>query len=1050
MLRFAIERGVILTVIIAIICLFGVVALFRVPVQMTPDIERPVVSVRTDWPGAAPQLIETEILIEQEQHLRNLQGLEKMTSQASSGRATIDLEFAIGTVINQALLDINNALSQVPSYPENVDPPQLRTTSSSDDPFIFFTLLATDPATYQPGPAELTYITEKHIQTPLERIPGVAEIVIFGRADRQIHLRVDPQALAARGISITELRDAIRLRNRDISGGDIDSGKRRYIIRTKGRYESLQDIADTIIDEQNGNLVRISDIGEVSLASEELRAKGFINGQLSFPFGVSRTAGTNVIDIFDAVEREVKRLNEQVLAAQGLKIIHYADDVKYVKDAISVVQKNLLLGALLACLILYLFLHKLAPTLLGTLGVPICTIGAFLGLLLFGRTLNVISLAGIAFAIGMTLDNSIVVLENIFRHRAMGKNNFRAALDGVNEVWTAVLASTLTTIFVFAPILLIEDEVGQLYSDIAIAISAAILVSMFIAVTVIPSAASRLPDKTTVKKTTHKFWLKPFIGFAGLCQRGILAIVAKLLSSVIARIAVITGTLGACALIIVFMLPKAEYLPEGEENKIFAIMIPPPGYNLQEIDQASASLDDLILPHINADGSAFENKETNVPPMKYLLRVASNGRMFSISEPISDDPRHADALKNALTEHMRSKPGMIAFANRGSIFSDNSGGSRSIQLDIVGPNLPAIYSAALQAYSKSKAVFEKAQIRPIPGLSLSQPSVEIHPNWERAAELGLDLDDLGYTIWALTDGAYVDDFFSDDEKIDLYLYSGNSNVKAPDDIADLPIYTPTGQVISLRAVADIEQTVSATTIRRVDTRRAVTLNIVPASNVALEQAVDIVQEQVIQALEAEGNLAAGIQIQISGASDKLKSAQQALGGNFIIAVILSYLLMVAIFSHWGFPLIILLSIPLGISGGVLGLWLMNNVVGINMPLDMITLLGMVVLIGTVVNNPILLLEQTRARLAANDSPYDAVLASVTVRLRPIMMSTLTTIFGLAPVVFLAGAGTELYRGLGTIVLFGLFFSTLLTVLFIPALLSLLLEWRHKATVFKPS
>ncbi|NRB39434.1 MAG: efflux RND transporter permease subunit [Pseudomonadales bacterium] len=1043
MLRFVIERGVILSVVIAIICLFGLVALLRVPVQMTPNIERPIISVRTNWPGATPQLIEAEILIEQEQYLRNLQGLIKMTSQANSGRASIDLEFAIGTSINQALLNVNNALSQVADYPENVDPPRLRTSASGDDPFIFFTLLAIDPETYQPGPAELTHIMEKYIQTPLERINGVAEVVVFGAVDRQVHLRVDPEQLAARGISIPMLRNAIRQRNRDISGGDIDSGKRRYVIRTKGRYESLQQIADTIIHEDNGHVVRVSDIGEVTLSSQELRAKGYINGQRSFPFGITRTAGTNVIAIFDAAESEITRLNDEVLKAKGLKIVRYADDVKYVKDAIKVVQKNLLIGAALACLVLYLFLHGFAPTLLGALGVPICTIGAFLGLLLTARTLNVISLAGVAFAIGMTLDNSIVVLENIFRHRAMGKNRFQAAMDGVSEVWTAVLASTLTTVFVFAPILLIEDEVGQLYSDIAIAISSAILMSMFVAVTVIPSVASRLSDQSTPEKGSNKPWLKPFIHMAGLCQHYFLGLLNRLLGSFSGRIITVAGTLIVCALIVIFMLPKAEYLPEGEENKIFAIMIPPPGYNMQEIDKASQSLDELILPHINADGSAFANGETNIPPMKYLMRVALPSRMFSISEPLSDDPSHADALKKALSEHMRAKPGMMAFANRGSIFSDNSGGTRSIQLDIIGPDLPAIYEAALLTYLKTKSVFDNAQIRPIPGLSLSQPAIEIHPNWERAAELGLNLSDLGYTIWALTDGAYVDDFFDDDEKIDIYLYSKTGNVTAPEDIADLPIYTESGHIIPLMAIADIEQTVSATTIRRVDARRAVTLNIIPPSDIPLEEAVEIVQQQVIKALQDDAEFADGVQIQIGGASDKLKNAQQALASNFLIAVVLSYLLMVAIFSHWGFPLIILLSIPLGVSGGIFGLWLMNNVFGINIPFDMITLLGMVVLIGIVVNNPILLLEQTRLRLAQGEIPFDAVFNSVKVRLRPIMMSMLTTIFGLAPVVFLPGAGTELYRGLGTIVLFGLLFSTLLTLIFIPALLSLLLDFRHK-------
>ncbi|OUS32590.1 hypothetical protein A9Q99_00535 [Gammaproteobacteria bacterium 45_16_T64] len=1036
MLRFSIERGVILSVALAMICLFGLIAVLRVPVQMTPDIERPVISVRTAWPGATPRLIETEILVEQETFLRNLQGMLKMTSQARTGSATIDLEFAIGTSIQEALVNVNNALSQVASYPENVDPPRLRTSSSSQESFIFYTLLALDPDNHQPSPAQLTRVVEKYIQTPMERVPGVAEVIVFGAVDQQVQLSIDPSELAARGISISQLRSAIRNRNRDFSGGDVNSGKRRYVIRTKGRYESLDDIANTIIAEKDGHSVRIADVGEVSLGSREITAKGYINGQRSFPFGITRTAGSNVIDIFETLEKEVAILNNGVLASKNLKIVHYADDVRYVRNAIGVVEKNLILGALFACIILYLFLHAFSPTLLGALGVPICCVGALLGLLVFGRTLNVISLAGVAFAIGMTLDNSIVVLENIFRHRAMGKNRFDAAFDGVSEVWTAVLASTLTTVFVFSPVLLISNEVGQLYSDIAIAISAAILMSMFVAVTAIPSAASRLPEHATPEEAGHKPFLKPFIYVAGKFSILVKALVGKVLRSKPLGYGVVIGTLGISGLILALLMPKAEYLPEGEESKIFAFMIPPPGYNIQEIDKLSRSLEDVLLPHIGADGSAFAAGETHVPPLKYFLRVALGSRMFSISEPISDDPEHAEALKTALTEHMRSKAGMIAFANRGSIFSDNTGGSRSIQLDITGGNLERIYEVALETYSLSKSVLEGAQIRPMPGLSLSQPSIEIQPNWQRAAELGLSVGDLGYAIWSMSDGAYVDDFFFDDEKVDIYLYSNKGRVDSPEDIQHIPIITPAGDTIPLSAVADVRQTVSASTIRRVDARRAVTLNLIPPAELPLETAVERIQTQIIDKLDVTNS---DVQIQLAGASDKLNNARQALGGNFIIAVLLSYLLMVAIFSHWGFPLIILLTIPLGISGGVLGLWLMNNVFGISMSLDMITLLGMVVLIGTVVNNPILLLEQTRVQLKEGSSVVDAITHSLNIRLRPIMMSMLTTIFGLAPVVFLAGAGTELYRGLGTIVLFGLLFSTLITLVFIPALLSLLLR-----------
>lgn len=1037
MLKFAIERGVILSVIISILCLFGVVSIMRVPVQMTPDIEARIISVQTSWPGATPHEIETEILIEQEQYLRNLEGLTRMTSSTSGqgGSASIDLEFKSNTNIQEALVQVNSALSQVSSYPENVDPPRLIASSSTQSPFIFLGVDAEDPTQYTR--AQLSSIIEKYVLTRLERIDGVSEVRIFGDQSQQIHVTVDPEKLAARQITIAHLRQAIRDRNQDISGGDIDSGKRRYLIRTTGRYKDLSEIENTIIKEENGFVTRIKDVGEVTLDAEETRVVSYLDGKPALMMGVQRSAGANVVEILDNTLAEIESLNEGVLKGFRLSIRHYSDDVRYVKQAISVVQKNLLLGGLLACVVLYFFLHSFAPTLVGAMGVPICTIGAFLGLLVMDRTLNVISLAGVAFAIGMTLDNSIVVLENIFRHRAMGKKGFQAAYDGASEVWTAVLASTLTTVFVFAPIVLIEEEVGQLYSDIAIAMSAAIIMSMLIATTAMPSVLARLHSPVDEIEHPKARFLQPFMRFAHSFQTRVISMSEKILSSVKAKAAVVLGLLSLCTLIVLTLLPQAEYLPEGEESKIFTIVLPPTGYNIEQVNEIGAHYNELLLPQLNTDSDAFANGETPVPPLSVVLNYNMAGRMFGISEPLN--PNNADALNQALQQGMSTIPGVITFSNRGSIFSDSRGGARNIQLDITGADLGDIYKVALAGFLKANEIFDGAKIRPDPGLNLSQPTLEIKPDWQRVSELGISPGDLGYAIWAMADGAYVDEYFLDDEKVDIYLYGQHDKIDTPDDLDQLAIYTPDGGVVPLSALATVEETVSADSLRRVDARRTVTLNIVPPVEVPLEAAVAIVEQQLIKELKAEGAVPDGVNLQVGGASDKLNKAKEALSGNLVIALALAYLLMVAIFSHWGYPLIILLAIPMGISGGIVGLWLMNNVLGISAPLDMITMLGMVVLIGTVVNNPILLVEQTRRLIAEGAQIDDAIIESVRIRLRPIMMSMLTTIFGLSPVVFLPGAGTELYRGLGAIVLFGLLFSTIFTLTFIPSLLSLVLK-----------
>ena len=491
MFEFALKNPIVLSVAMLIICLFGLVAVFRVPVQMIPDIDARVITVETRWPGATPQDVEKEIVIEQEDYLRNIPRLERMISRATTGRAQIELEFPHGIDLNEALIRVNNALTQVPAYPENVDEPRLVTTSLSDNPFMFYRVM---PVAGNPQNVDIVgmrdYIDD-HVRTQLERVPGVSEVEMYGGAERQIKVFVDPGKLAERQISIPQLREAIRSRNRDVSGGDLDSGKRRYLIRTIGRFETIEDIDDMVIARRDNTSIRLRDVGYAEFDHFEVRVVSLASGRPNISLGVRRQVGSNVIEVMDGVVARAAQLNEGPLRRVGLEMILTSEDVRYVKDAVGVVRQNLVIGAVLATLVLFVFLRSWSATLVGAIGLPVCTISAFLGLLLMGRTINVISLAGIAFAIGMTLDNSIVVLENIYRHLGMGKSRSKACLDGVREVWSAVLASTLTTIFVFIPIVFVKQETGQLYSDIAIAISASILMSMLIAITIIPVACNR-------------------------------------------------------------------------------------------------------------------------------------------------------------------------------------------------------------------------------------------------------------------------------------------------------------------------------------------------------------------------------------------------------------------------------------------------------------------------------------------------------------------------------------------------------------------------------
>lgn len=1026
MIEAIVRRGVLLAVVVLMIVVLGALAVTRIPAQMIPDLEVREISVRTQWPGATPQDVEKEILIEQEEYLRALPNLSRMLSSASTGSAEIELEFPFGTDVTQALIDVNNALSQVPDYPETVDEPRVTADSFSANSFMYYRVV---PLPGNPLGLDMDMMRDfidDNVRTRMERVSGVSQVSVGGGAERQIQILVDPAALAERRISPLAVRNAVRARNRDVSAGDIDVGKRRYLLRTVGRFDTLTELEDLIVSRRDNAIVRLRDIAEVRFDHFEIRRLSFAEGQPALQLAVSRVAGSNVIDIKRAMEPVIAALDQDVLRPNGMRIGLTSDDVRYVEESVRNVWQNLSLGALLATLVLYGFLRSARATLITVLGIPICAMAAFMGLLTFGRTINVISLAGIAFALGMTLDNGIVVLEAIERKRRRGLDRVRASVEGVKEVWPAVLASTLTTILVFTPILFIEEEAGQLYSDVAIAITASILMSMLVAVTLVPTAAARIRLSDTKSEE---------VGAAFRAR--VVAAVRWLVATGPRRWAYLVGLVVLTSVVIVALTPPAEYLPEGEEPKVFASVVAPPGYSLAELRVVAEDVNARLLPYVDDDPDKFGDGESDIPALKYINLGVETGRIRFIVETVN--PGEINDLIPILTDIARGYPGMRAFIARGSIISSNDGGTRSVNVDVSGAELAEIYAAAQRVYDRASEVLPDAQIGSDPtSLTLNQPLVEIRPDWERADELGLDTAAIGFALAALSDGAFVDEFFLADDKIDIYLYSRDAADQRLDRLPDLPLHAADGHIVPVSAIARFVETTDTEQIRRVNGRRTVTLNIVAPRDIPLERAVEIVRRDVIGALRENGEIPTAVDLDISGAADQLDATRQSLAGNFVVALVLCYLLLVAIFTHWGYPLIIMTIVPLGVAGGILGLVLLNLFV--NQPFDMISMLGFLILLGTVVNNPILIVDRALRNVRSGDmAPEQAVTEVVDARLRPILMSMITTVFGLAPLVFLPGAGTELYRGVGVIVLMGLLFATLVTVTLLPVLLTTLLR-----------
>ncbi len=1035
MIEATVKRGILVTVVVLITCILGVVASVNIPVQMIPDLEVRTITVQTGWPGATPQDVEKEILIEQERYLRSLPNLKRMISSAGMGSARIELEFPFGVDANEALIRVSNALSQVPAYPENVDQPRLFSSSFSSNAFMFFRLAPVDGNPMQLDVDMLRDFADDYVRPRMESIPGISQVDVRGGSARQIQIKVDTARLAQRGVSLSQVRDAIRARNSDSSAGDLESGESRYLLRVVGRFDQLDELENLIISRTDNANLYLKDIATVSLDHFETRSMSYSNGERTLTLSVRRESGSNVIAIKTALLPLVAELNKTLLVQNGLTLKLFSDDVQYVSSSLKNVWVNLLLGALLATLVMYYFLRSGRSTLIAVLGIPICTIAAFMALMAFGRTINVISLAGVAFAIGMTVDNTIVVLESIMQFRKQGRSRYQAAVEGVREVWSAVLASTATTVLVFAPILFIEQEAGQLYSDIAIAISGAIIASMLVAIFVVPVAMANIGKETYASGQSLQLsgrWMRLVAVFSASKKR--------------ARIWAAGFILAILGTSYVFM-PAAEYLPEGEEPKAFSRMFAPPNYNLSEMEKIGDDLRSYFKAYVNASPEAFENGETNMPPLAYYNMSVSIGSIWFLSAPV--EPAYINDMMDAITEKFRSYENMRAFSSRGSIISSNDGGTRAVAVDLAGNNITDLYRAAEAVYAQAEVVFDKPQLNSDPSsLTLDQPLIEIRPRWQRLAELGISNRDFGYAVAALSDGAYVDEFILNDDKIDIFMFSNAGNQQTIEALASSPLVTPQGNIIPLNAIADLVESKNSDSVRRVDGNRTVTVYIIPPRDVALETAESMVQNELLPVLWQQGSIAQGINVSISGAADQLEATKASLSGNFAIAIVLIFLLLVAIFNHWRYPLFILATVPLGMAGGLLGLILINAVntgltsIGLGgayQPFDMITMLGFLILLGTVVNNPILIVDQTRRFLEQGESVQNAVRGAVEKRLKPILMSTATTIFGLAPLVLIPGEGTELYRGVGVIVMCGIFVSTLLSLTFLPALLMGLLK-----------
>ncbi|MCA9322343.1 MAG: efflux RND transporter permease subunit, partial [Planctomycetes bacterium] len=592
----------------------------------------------------------------------------------------------------------------------------------------------------------------------------------------------------------------------------------------------------------------------------------------------------------------------------------------------------------------------------------------------------------------------------------------------------------------FLPVLFIQEEAGQLFRDIALAISAAVGLSMLVSIIVIPTATSRILPRVrdservgrrSVFASALSFPMRVLDRFAAWFVRSVVGTNAFLQRHAMMQLVAVVLMTGAAIFASWRFLPKVEYLPTGNRNLVFGILLPPPGYNLDKLAEMGEVIETGLQPYWDHDVTLEQAQNLSVPVIKDFFYVARGRSIFLGARSV--DPLRSNELIPVIQEVAAKLPGTFVIAKQSSIFESGLAGGRNIDVEISGPTLETLVGIGGRVFGQIKGLIPEAQIRPIPSLDLSSPEVHVLPRWDQAADLGVDATSLGYAVNALVDGAYAADYYIGGDKIDLSIVGRGDLASRTQDLNALPIATRSGDLILLSAVADVELSSGPEQINHRERSRTITIQVTPPPAMAIEDAMQIIDAEVVQPLRRE--MRGAVRVNLSGTADKLRSTWEALRFNILLALMITYLLMAALFESWLHPLVIIFSVPLGAAGGVVALAFLNLFV--LQPLDVLTMLGFVILIGTVVNNAILIVHQSlnHIREDAMELP-EAILTSVRTRIRPIFMTTITTVMGLIPLVVFPGAGSELYRGLGAVVLGGLIVSTFFTLILVPTLFHL--------------
>ena len=1002
----SIRRPVFATVMSLTILIFGIISFTQLPVREYPDIDPPVISVTTLYRGASSNVVETEITDVLEEQFATLEGVKTISSSSKEGGSVITIEFELNRDVNEAANDVRDRVSRIRGIlPQEIDDPVISKVDANAQAIMWLALSST-----RHTGLELSDYADRILKEKIQRLPGVGSVIIGGERRYAMRVWLDPLRMTAYGLSAQDIETAVRSENAEIPGGRIEGVQREFAVRTRGDLDTPEEFGAIIVSQKGNDIVRLRDVADVNVGAEDERTIARWNGQLAIGLGIVKQSKANTVDVASDVINEFSELRK--LLPAGMKLDVAFDSSEFIKESISEVEQTLLIALILVVLVVLSFLKSFRATIIPSIAIPISIIGALAAVYFAGFTINILTLLGLVLAIGLVVDDAIVVLENIYRHMEMGKTRMQAALDGSKEIGFAVVSTTIALVAVFIPLAFLSGNVGRLFNEFGIAVAVAVLISGFVALTLTPMISSQI--LRPLHGTSQNWASRSFDSFFNWLNNIYERILRWTLRH---RIIVIGG--GIVAVILGFFLLRllpSELVPVEDRGAGFGIVIAPEGSTLEYTDTYVKEIEQRLLKNpdirglFTATGLGFGGPGS-----------VTNSFMFISLKSRSERDKSQQEIVRELFPQLISIPGVLAFVinppSLGSSFN-----SSPVDYVLQGDNYEDLSQAV--GIMMSEASKLGYLINMDSDLRLNKPQLEVNIDRERASHLGVSVTEIGSTLETLLGGRKVTDFKRGTKQYDVILQMKPEYRATPNAIRNIYIKS-IGGLVQLANVVKVKNTVAPKELNHYNRIRSASITASLAPGVTLGKALDDLDRI------AREKLPSGIKREYAGQSLEYKDSSSALFYMFILALIFIFLVLSAQFESFIHPFTILLSVPLAVFGALLTLFIFGQ------SLNIYSQIGLIMLIGLVTKNSILIVEFANQQREQGIPFMEAVVNSAIIRLRPILMTSFATIFGILPIAIGIGAGAESRRPLGLAVVGGMLFSTFLTLLIVPVVYTLL-------------